>query len=46
LREVSHDADGTEHDSMIWALLAREYAESPASHAAIAAYDVLGQRLL
>jgi hypothetical protein len=31
---------------MVWTLLAREYPESPASKTAIAAYDVIGKRLL
>ncbi|MCX6092361.1 MAG: GNAT family protein [Candidatus Bipolaricaulota bacterium] len=45
-RELSRDADGTPHDSMVWTLLAREYPESSASKAAIAAYDAVGKRLL
>jgi RimJ/RimL family protein N-acetyltransferase len=45
-REVSRDAGGTPHDSMVWTLLGREYPESPASKAAIAAYDAIGARLL
>ncbi len=45
-REVSRDADGTPHDSMVWTLLGREYPESLASKAAIAAYDAIGARLL
>ncbi len=45
-RELSRDADGTAHDSMIWTLLAREYPTSPAAQAAIAAYDAVGARLL
>ncbi len=45
-REVTRDADGTARDSMIWTILAREYAASPASHAVIAAYDAAGERLL
>ncbi len=45
-RELSRDADGTAHDSMIWTLLGREYASSPAARATVAAYDVLGERLL
>jgi RimJ/RimL family protein N-acetyltransferase len=38
--------NGAPHDSMVWTLLAREYPESPASKTALAAYDVIGQRLL
>jgi len=45
-REMSRDADGTPHDSMVWTILAREYPESPAARAAIAAYDAIGKRLL
>lgn len=45
-RELSRDADGRTHDSMIWTLLAREYPGSRVAQAALAAYDVLGQRLL
>lgn len=45
-RELSRDTDGTAHDSMIWTLLGREYALSPAARATLAAYDVLGERLL
>jgi len=45
-RELSRDADGTAHDSMVWTLLGREYASSPAARATVAAYDVLGERLL
>jgi RimJ/RimL family protein N-acetyltransferase len=45
-RQVSRDSDGAPCDSMVWTLLVDEYPESPASKTAIAAYDVLGQRLL
>ncbi len=45
-REITREADGTSSDSMIWTILAREYASSPASRAAIAAYDAAGERLL
>jgi RimJ/RimL family protein N-acetyltransferase len=45
-RELSRDSDGTAHDSMIWTLLGREYPSSPAARTAVAAYDVLGERLL
>jgi hypothetical protein len=31
---------------MVWTILAREYAESPAARTAIAAYDVIGKRLV
>jgi len=45
-RELSRDADGQAHDSMIWTLLGREYPASPAARTALAAYDAIGQRLL
>lgn len=38
--------DGTFRDTMIWTLLADEYAGSPAAEAPVAAYDLLGERLL
>lgn len=33
-------------DSMIWAMLSREYKKSPAAHAAIKAFDAQGRQLL
>jgi len=44
-REMTRDAEGTAHDAMIWTMLGREYPTSPAARTALAAYDVLGQRL-
>lgn len=45
-RQVSRDSDGAPCDSMIWTLLASEYPQSPAARIDLAAYDVVGQRLL
>jgi RimJ/RimL family protein N-acetyltransferase len=45
-REVLRDSDGTLRDSMIWTMLAREYPDSVASRATVAAYDVIGRRLV
>jgi len=45
-RQVSRDSDGAPCDSMIWTLFPHEYLASPASHVSLAAYDVVGQRLL
>ncbi|MEW5827105.1 MAG: GNAT family N-acetyltransferase [Candidatus Bipolaricaulota bacterium] len=45
-RELSRDAEGNLHGSMIWTLLAREYPTSLSARAALAAFDVAGNRLL
>ncbi|MFZ6030522.1 MAG: GNAT family N-acetyltransferase [Chloroflexota bacterium] len=46
LRQRTLDVDGNPRDTMIWSLLALEYPSSPASAAAIKAYDAAGRPLL
>ncbi|MDD5265165.1 MAG: GNAT family protein [Candidatus Bipolaricaulis sp.] len=45
-RQVSRDSAGVPCDSMIWTLLASEYAKSPAAGIRVDAYDAVGSRLL
>ena len=42
LRHRAVTADGEPRDSMVWTMLAEEYAESPARRTALKAFDVLG----
>ncbi len=46
LRARTRDHEGVLRDSMVWTLLAGEYPESPAAAAEIAAFDVIGRRIL
>ncbi|HUT20809.1 MAG TPA: transglutaminase domain-containing protein [Anaerolineae bacterium] len=46
LRARAPDGEGGYRDSMIWTLLEDEYPASPATGAELAAYDVIGRKLL
>lgn len=46
LRARMTQHDGSPRDTMIWSLFLDTYAASPAASAEIAAYDVVGERLL
>jgi RimJ/RimL family protein N-acetyltransferase len=46
LRHRARTPDGQPRDTMVWTLLAHEYHTSPATAAAIEAFDVVGRRLL
>jgi len=46
LRERMRDHEGILRDSMVWTLLAGEYPNSPAAAAEVAAFDVIGRRIL
>jgi RimJ/RimL family protein N-acetyltransferase len=46
LRHHSRTPDGRPRDSMIWAMLADEYPQSPSARIAIEAFDAAGARLL
>ena len=46
LRQLLAEGDGTYSDSMVWTMVADEYASSPAASAKIKAYDVVGRRIL
>ncbi len=46
LRQRTASHDGIWEDSMIWTLLADEYPASPAAGVAVAAFDVVGRRIL
>ena len=46
LRARAPDGEGGYRDSMIWTLLEDEYRASPAAGAELAAYDVMGRKLL
>ena len=46
LRSRTITPDGEPRDTMIWTLLAEEYAASPAAVARIQAFDALGRRIL
>jgi RimJ/RimL family protein N-acetyltransferase len=46
LRARAPDGEGGYLDTMVWALLEDEYPSSPAARTEVAAFDVLGSRLL
>jgi RimJ/RimL family protein N-acetyltransferase len=46
LRARTTTPDGRPRDTMIWTLLADEFAASPASTAEVEAFDVIGRRIL
>jgi RimJ/RimL family protein N-acetyltransferase len=46
LRQRHRTHDGAPRDTLIWTLLADEYPHSPAAHAEIQAFDVIGRRLV
>jgi RimJ/RimL family protein N-acetyltransferase len=46
LRSRLHDTDGQPRDSMVWSLLAAEYAASPSTAVEIEVYDAAGRRIL
>ncbi len=45
-REYLEGGNDTYRDAMVWTLLATEYPASPAASANVAAFDVLGRRIL
>ena len=46
LRRRAYTSDGRPRDTMIWSLFSDDYASSPAAHLDIAAFDVVGHRLI